>query len=148
MTMVFFTGGWDDAKKWLLRAAVADPVAIEIFCHDAAELNALLTKFPTGDDVPDDILRDPEIKALTYRFAEHLVRLRKQHFGPLIANEEMKVTAEEMQPKFDPNPDGSEGYLVNEFGAYLILAQGLTAVCRDFKGWVANDLLTTAGKCK
>ncbi len=145
--MVFFTGGWDDAKKWLLRAAVVDPVAIEIFCHDTAELNALLAKFPAGDDVPKEVIRNPEIKALTYRFAEHLVRLRKQHYGPLFPKEKMEVMAEDMLPRFDPNPDDPEGYLINEFGAYLLLAETLTTVCRDFKGWVANDLLTTARKC-
>lgn len=46
-----------------------------------------------------EMFRNPEIKALTYRFAEHLVRLRKRHFGPLAANEKVGITAEDI-------PDG------------------------------------------
>ncbi len=44
-----------------------------------------------------------------------MVRLRKAH-GGLLPGDKMEETADTMRPRFDPNPDDPEGYLVNEFG--------------------------------
>jgi hypothetical protein len=144
---MFFTGSWENSRKWLRKAAKADPVAVEIFCHDTAELVALLSKFPEGDyATPDEIIRSPTIKMATYRFAEHLVRLRKTHYGPVIPGEKMEVTADNLRFLADPNPDGSEGYLLNEFATYVLLAQTLTPVCCRFRRWVANNLMREAAE--
>jgi hypothetical protein len=139
-----FTGSWDDTRKWLRKAAKDDPVAVEIFCQDTADLVALLSKFPEGDDSSGEIVHNPIIRKATHQFAEHMVRLRKAHYGAVIPGEKMEVTADCLRFKADPNPDGTEGYLLNEFATYVLLAQTLTPVCCRFKRWIANNLMTEA----
>jgi hypothetical protein len=46
-------------------------VAVEIFCHDTTELNALLAQFPEDDEtgLPREFIHRPDVKEVMYGFA-------------------------------------------------------------------------------
>jgi hypothetical protein len=136
-----------EIPKWLKGAAAVDPVAVEMLCHDTAELNALLAALAKRHKKKDHVkieelaIQDPEISKASQRFAEHLVRLRKQYRGAMVPNEKLEVSANDLKARFDPNPDGTEGYLINEYGVYLLMATCLTDVGVGLRTWIAEMLL-------